>query len=263
MPDEVTVPMNSLGESRNPPDAGRIGHPDRNPAREPLLRASGIGKTYREGDSELPVLTQVDLSIGAGEQVALIGRSGSGKSTLLNLLGGIDRPDSGEISIRGTAFSRFGERERTLFRRRHIGFVYQAFNLIPTLSVAENVRLPMELNQWPEARMRERVAALLGDLGLDGRTDAFPDRLSGGEQQRVAIARALAHEPLLVLADEPTGNLDASSGRHMLELLLRLTGDTDHTLVVVTHSLEVARSADRMLVLEDGGLHQDGARFAW
>lgn len=228
-----------------------------------LIQAQNLSKAYFEGRKRYQVLKDVDLHIRQGECIALLGRSGSGKSTLLNLLAGIDRPDAGSISIQGRDLHHMPERERTLFRRRHIGFVYQSFNLIPTLSVAENVRLPMELNQWPEARMRERVAALLGDLGLDDRTDAFPDRLSGGEQQRVAIARALAHEPLLVLADEPTGNLDATTGRHMLELLLRLTGNTDHTLVVVTHSLEVARSSDRMLVIEDGGLHQDGSRFAW
>ena len=263
MPDEVTVPMNSLGESRNPPDAGRIGHPDRNPAREPLLRASGIGKTYREGDSELPVLTQVDLSIGAGEQVALIGRSGSGKSTLLNLLGGIDRPDSGEISIRGTAFSRFGERERTLFRRRHIGFVYQAFNLIPTLTAVENVALPVELNGATSEEAESQAHKLLERIGLERRSHRFPDRLSGGEQQRVAIARAVVHQPQLVLADEPTGNLDARTGRQVLDLLGELFTDRGSGLVIVTHSLEVARRANRVLTLVEGRLQEQLEDLVW
>jgi len=228
-----------------------------------LILAQGLSKAYTEGGTSHPVLEGVDLRVRQGECLALLGRSGSGKSTLLNLMAGIDRPDSGSISIRGRDLLHLTERERTLFRRRHIGFVYQFFNLIPTLSVAENVRLPLELNRWPESRIAPRVETLLRDLGLEARAGTFPDRLSGGEQQRVAIARALAQEPTLLLADEPTGNLDAATGRQMLDLLLGLTRGAGHTLVVVTHSLEVAHAADRLLFLEDGRLQQGDAGLAW
>ncbi len=228
-----------------------------------LITVRSLGKTFEDGGVSHNVLQGVELQVAAGERVALLGRSGSGKSTLLNLLAGIDRPDTGEVWVGGHDLHRLPERDRTLFRRRHIGFVYQFFNLIPTLSVAENLRLPMELNGWPEPRIAERVRQLLADLGLQGRENDLPDRLSGGEQQRVAIARAIAHEPDLVLADEPTGNLDAETGRHMLDLLLHIGQEGGHTLLVVTHSLEVARSADRLLRLEDGRLHEGGAELAW
>jgi len=222
----------------------------------PLLSACRLSKAYREGDRTLAVLTAVDLKIAPGEQIALIGRSGSGKSTLLNLLGGIERPDSGEITIRGTAFSHLGERRLTLFRRRHIGFIYQAFNLIPTLNAAENVALPLELNGAASDEAEAQAIALLERIGLGQRARAFPDRLSGGEQQRVAIARALVHQPALVLADEPTGNLDVRTGRQVLDLLAELFTDRGSGLLIVTHSLEVARRADRVLTLDDGILQE-------
>jgi len=228
-----------------------------------LLSARGLRKTYREGDRKLAVLTGVDLDISDGEQVALIGRSGSGKSTLLNLLGGIDRPDSGEISIRGTAFSRYGEPQRTLFRRRQVGFIYQAFNLIPTLTALENVALPLELNGTPGEQAESQALLLLERIGLADRAQAFPDRISGGEQQRVAIARALAHQPVLVLADEPTGNLDARTGRQVLDLLAELFTDRGNGLLIVTHSLEVAHRADRVLTLVDGRLEERVEGLAW
>jgi putative ABC transport system ATP-binding protein len=233
------------------------------PPHSPIVRVSGLSKSFLEGGKRQQVLDGVNLAIQAGECVALLGRSGSGKSTLLSLLAGIDRPDAGELHIDQQPLHRLPERERTLFRRRHIGFVYQFFNLIPTLTVAENVRLPMELNGWPEARVAERTAQLLQEVGLAQRGDSFPDRLSGGEQQRVAIARALAQEPRLVLADEPTGNLDAGTGRQMLGLLFDLTRRAGNTLMVVTHSREVASHADRLLVLEDGVLQEDGQRLTW
>jgi len=233
-------------------------HPD-----SPLIQASGLCKTYQEGSRRLVVLKDADLKVEAGECVALLGQSGSGKSTLLNLLAGIDRPDAGEIRIDGHDLHRLPEHERTLFRRRHIGFIYQFFNLIPTLTVAENVRLPLELNGWDQARISTRINTLLTDLGLGERADTFPDRLSGGEQQRVAVARALAHAPRLVLADEPTGNLDATTGRHMLGLLLEITRGAGHTLVVVTHSGEVAHCADRVLVLDGQRLQPGGDRLTW
>lgn len=229
----------------------------------PLLQVRGLGKTYREGDREHMVLGGVDLDIAGGEMVALIGRSGSGKSTLLNLLGGIDRPDAGTIHIRGTLFSALGEPERTLFRRRHVGFVYQAFNLIPTLTALENVALPLELKGATSHEAEAEALEILAQIGLAQRARSFPDRLSGGEQQRVAIARALIHQPALVLADEPTGNLDARTGRQVLDLLAALFTDRGSGLLIVTHSLEVARRADRVLALEDGGLREQASDIAW
>jgi putative ABC transport system ATP-binding protein len=228
-----------------------------------LLSARGLSKTYREGERILSVLTEVDLEIASGEQIALLGRSGSGKSTLLNLLGGIDRPDSGRIAIRGRVFSDLSEHRRTLFRRRQIGFIYQAFNLIPTLTAIENVALPLELNGATGDEAETRALELLDRIGLKGRAQAFPDRLSGGEQQRVAIARALVHQPALVLADEPTGNLDAHTGRRVLDLLGELFTDRGNGLLIVTHSLEVARRADRVLTLEDGRVLDRVEDLAW
>jgi putative ABC transport system ATP-binding protein len=261
--DEVNIFMRSLGDRGDLQNAVQADQPGRKPIRAPLLRASGVAKTYREGDSQLRVLSQVDLGIAAGEQVALIGRSGSGKSTLLNLLGGIDRPDVGEITISGTPFSRLGERQRTLFRRRHIGFVYQAFNLIPTLTAVENVALPLELNGATRDEAESRAHRLLERIGLERRCHSFPDRLSGGEQQRVAIARALVHRPQLILADEPTGNLDAGTGRQVLDLLAELFTDHGSGLFIVTHSLEVARRADRVLTLVDGRLREHVEDLVW
>jgi len=225
--------------------------------------ARSLTRRYPAGEAVKTVLDGVDLSIAAGESVALLGRSGSGKSTLLNLLAGIDRPDGGELTLLGQPLHRLPERDRTLMRRRHLGFIYQAFNLIPTLTVAENVALPLELNGWSSDATTRRVEALLAELDLQQAGSAFPDRLSGGEQQRVAIARALAHDPALVLADEPTGNLDSVTGGQVLELLLARARGGGQALLVVTHSLAVARQADRMVVLEDGRLTAGGAELAW
>jgi putative ABC transport system ATP-binding protein len=228
-----------------------------------LVEAREVVRVYREGGGERPVLQRVDLRIGEGECVALLGRSGSGKSTLLNLLAGIDTPDEGEILIRGQCINRLSERERTLFRRRHIGFVYQLFNLISTLTVEENIGLPLELNGVGETEIGKKVARLLGEIGLGDRSSAFPDRLSGGEQQRVAVARALIHEPALILADEPTGNLDGETGRRVLDLLTDLSRRYGRTLIIVTHSLAVARAADRVVTLKDGVLTLAQGDFAW
>ena len=227
------------------------------------LLVDGLTRTYVEGERTRAVLQDIRFTVDRGECVALLGRSGSGKSTLLNLIAGIDRPDSGEVSVAQTRLTQLSERERTLFRRRHIGFVYQSYNLIPTLSVEENLLLPLELNAWKPARARAAVQQLLDEVGLADRGASFPDRLSGGEQQRVAIARALVHEPALVLADEPTGTLDAETGRSVLELFSRLLRSRGKTLLVVTHSLEVTRFADRVLTLEDGQLHAQTAEVVW
>jgi putative ABC transport system ATP-binding protein len=220
----------------------------------PLVELHGVTKAYREGDAERIVLRGVDAAIHRGELCVLVGRSGSGKSTLLNLIGGIDVPTAGEILVDGLALARATESTRTLFRRRHVGFVFQFFNLIPTLTVEENLRLPLELNGRPREAARARVRSVLADVGLMDRESAFPEHLSGGEQQRVAVARALVHEPLLVLADEPTGNLDLDTGRGVLDLLDRLTRQAGRTMVMATHSQEVVGLADRIFTLQDGRL---------
>jgi len=217
-----------------------------------MILVRGVHRLFREGSTRRPVLRGVDLEVGSGECLALLGRSGSGKSSLLNLIAGIDLPDRGQVWIDGTELTALSERRRTLFRRRHIGFVYQFFNLIPTLSVRENVLLPLDLNGERRGSRVDHALELVAELGLGGRLDSYPDRLSEGEQQRVALARALAHEPDLVLADEPTGNLDTATGAQVLQLLDQLVRRRGHTLFVVTHSEEVARLADRHLRLEDG-----------
>jgi len=189
--------------------------------------------------------------------VALLGPSGSGKSTLLNLVSGIDAPDGGEVLVAGTSLTGMSERERTLFRRHHVGFVFQFFNLLPTLTVEENLLLPLELKGRVGAPERERARALLDAVGLAGREKSYPDRLSGGEQQRVAVARAVVHDPVLVLADEPTGNLDADTGARVLDLLAELAGSDGKALLAVTHSREVADRADRILRIRGGVLVEE------
>jgi putative ABC transport system ATP-binding protein len=225
-----------------------------------LLEVHGLGRRFEEGGRVRVVLAGLDLAVRHGECVALLGRSGSGKSTLLNLVSGIDRPDEGTIVINGVTVTALDERARTLFRRRHIGFVYQFFHLVPTLTVEENVRLPLELNG---ERDGARAAVWLDAVGLGERLASFPDRLSAGEQQRVAIARALVHKPLLLLADEPTGNLDAETGRRVLALLTGLARREGATLLLATHSKQVADLADRVLTLERGRLLEQGAELAW
>jgi putative ABC transport system ATP-binding protein len=220
----------------------------------PLVELRGVRRTYREGPAERVVLHGVDATVARGEFVALLGRSGSGKSTLLNLISGIDDPSAGEVLVDGRAISRLSERERTLFRRHRIGFVFQFFNLIPTLTVAENLLLPLEMVGRSGAAARADVAGWLAEVGLADRAGAAVDRLSGGEQQRVAVARALAHDPDLVLADEPTGNLDAETAATVLGLLRRLGRDRKKTVIAATHSAEVAACADRVLELRAGRL---------
>jgi putative ABC transport system ATP-binding protein len=220
----------------------------------PLVELRGVRKPYREGDRDRVVFASLDATIDRGRVTALLGRSGSGKSTFLNLVSGIDLPDAGRVQVDGLSLTELGERERTLYRRRHIGFVFQFFNLIPTLTVRENLLLPLELNGVGGARGESTVAQWLERIGLADRAQSFPDQLSGGEQQRVAIARALVHDPLLILADEPTGNLDAETGRGVLELLARLVQETGKTLLMATHSPEARAYADRVLTLAGGRL---------
>lgn len=222
--------------------------------RDPLVRFRDLTKTYREGERERVVLRRINAEIQDGEFVVLMGRSGAGKSTLLNLISGIDRPTAGEVFVDGVNVTTLSERERTLFRRRHIGFVFQSFNLISTLTVEENVLLPLELSGATGADERARALDVLGEVGLRDRAGSYPDRLSGGEQQRVAIARALAHDPLLVLTDEPTGNLDYETGRQVLDLLSRLVRERGTTMLVATHDRTMIRAADRVLTLQQGRL---------
>ena len=223
-----------------------------------LLTIRQLCRAYREGDRIHRVLDGADACIGGGETVAIVGRSGSGKSTLLNVISGIDRPDSGTVEVDGRDISRLAEPERTLFRREHIGFVYQFFNLIPTLDVEENVRLVLELNGVRGLEARRRSEAVLQQVGLADRSRSSIDNLSGGEQQRVAIARALVHEPSLLLADEPTGNLDEQTSHQVMPLLLSLARSKGAALVLVTHDTGLARSADRVLELRDGRLQPPG-----
>lgn len=214
----------------------------------------GLSKSYKEGGKTRLVLQQASLAVSRGESIAILGKSGSGKSTLLNLISGIDQPDGGEIRLDGICLSCMNDTERTLYRRKNIGFIFQFFNLIPTLTVWENLILPLELNDRLDRAGEQRANELLEQVGLGDRKKTYPDRLSGGEQQRVAIARSLVHDPLLILADEPTGNLDEENGRAILQMLEQLTRRGGKNLVLVTHSAEAAAIADRTYFLRDGRL---------
>lgn len=218
------------------------------------IRLRGVRRSFREGEREHVVLDEIDAEFRRGEIVALRGRSGSGKSTLLNMIGGIDAPDAGRVIVAGVDLTSLNEHHRTLFRRRHIGFVYQAFNLVPTLSVADNIRLVLELNNVSRDAAGERIAELLQAVDLADRADSFPDVLSGGEQQRVAIARALSHRPAVLLADEPTGNLDEKTAESVLVLLGQLIRDTGSTMIMATHSTAIASTCDRRFELHGGKL---------
>lgn len=225
-------------------------------AGDQIVRIRKLQKSYVEGGRRRWILRDLDWCVERGEFVVLLGRSGSGKSTLLNLISGVDLPDRGSVEVAGTEIGRLDESGRTRFRRRHIGFVFQQFNLISTLTVLENVLLPLELNGMLNEATRHRALDLLDRLSLAGREHAFPDRLSGGEQQRVAIARALIHGPELILADEPTGNLDLETGREVLTLLDSLVREQGRTLVMATHSREVVDLADRILTIHQGRLEE-------
>jgi putative ABC transport system ATP-binding protein len=218
----------------------------------PLVRLRGVRKAYDDGRTRHEVLAGVDLDIAAGELVALLGPSGSGKSTLLNLIAGLDAPDAGTVMVADRDVAALDERARTLLRRPEIGFVFQSFNLVPTLTVLENVQLPLELVGRAARGAAGEARALLERVGLADRGGAFPDELSGGEQQRIAIARALAHGPRLVLADEPTGNLDADTGARVLDLLAGLVRERGTTMIVATHSTAVIERASRVLALSAG-----------
>ena len=217
------------------------------------IRLIGVKKSY--GDHV--VLEECDLDIRPGEFVVVVGRSGSGKSTLLNLIGGLDRPTAGDVELLGQSLAGLSEDELSLVRCRRLGFVFQFFNLIPTLTVAENVRLPMALNGASKAEGIRRADLLLGELGLDDCSSRFPEELSGGEQQRVAIARALSHRPNIVLADEPTGNLDLETAEEVLVLLEQTCRRHQATLVMATHSREVLGAADRVFTIRAARTYEE------
>ncbi len=218
------------------------------------VKVRNLTRSFHEGERRHDVIRNLSVDFPTGQTIALRGRSGSGKSTLLNLISGIDAPDSGSIEIAGQSITGMTEQNRTLFRRKHIGFVYQAFNLVPTLTVSDNIRLVLELNDYDSKEAADRIAYLLDSVDLSERAGSYPDILSGGEQQRVAIARALAHDPVLVLADEPTGNLDERTADGVMALLDKLVRQAGGTMIVATHSATVAACSDRVLELQNGVL---------
>lgn len=228
--------------------------------REVMLLARGISKTYRDGDRILEVLRGVDLTVHRGEAVAIIGSSGAGKSTLLHILGALDRPTHGEITLDGQMYSRQGDKQLAALRARHVGFIYQFHHLLPEFSALENVLVPGLILEMRYGEMIERASRLLRAVGLGERLDHRPARLSGGEQQRVALARALMNNPSLVLADEPTGDLDHETGQAVIDLIWKETVGCERSFIIVTHDPQIARRANRIYCLENGRLRPERSR---
>jgi putative ABC transport system ATP-binding protein len=224
---------------------------------DPIYELRAAGKRFGQGPTEVVAVRDVELEIGSGEFVALVGPSGSGKTTLLQLLGGLDRATDGTVLFEGRDLATLGDGELSSLRLHALGFVFQQFNLIPTLTAAQNVEVALAPTRERAAQRRERVAALLDSVGLGSRAEHLPSQLSGGEQQRVAIARALANEPRVLLADEPTGNLDTTTGEEIVDLLTSLSSERRQTIVLVTHNPELARRAGRVLRMQDGHLLPD------
>ena len=217
---------------------------------ESILKATGLKKYYGKGDTMVKALDGVDLEVERGKFTAIIGTSGSGKSTLLNMLGGLDTPTEGSVRIGGTELAALNPEQATIFRRKQIGFIFQNYNLVPVLTVWENIVFPISLDgQKPDKRFIQKVAAL---LGLEEKLDSLPNHLSGGQQQRVAIARALASKPSIILADEPTGNLDSKTSDDVIGLLKMTSREFHQTIVMITHNPEIAQMADRIVRIEDG-----------
>jgi len=222
-----------------------------------VLEARNLRKVYGEGEARVEALRGVDLGVRAGEMVAIMGRSGSGKSTLLSMLGGIDSPTSGEVLLEGVNLASLTDDQRTLMRRQRIGFIFQSFNLLPILTAEENVSLPLELDGISSAEASRRAREVLELVSMSGRRDHIPSTLSGGEQQRVAVARALVIQPALLLADEPTGNLDSVNGQRLIQMLRNLVDQRQQTIVMVTHDPSVAAKAARVIHLSDGLVEQE------
>ncbi len=226
-------------------------------ARRPVLQCRGVLRHFREGGSILEVLTGVDLEVQAAERVAIVGASGSGKTTLLQIMGGLDDPDGGEVIVDGKPMHDGSELSKGDLRNRYIGFVYQFHHLLPEFTAAENVAMPLLIRREAKPAALDKAAELLGRVGLGERLTHKPGELSGGERQRAAVARALITRPQLVLADEPTGNLDAGNGEHVLRLMLELNDELHTSLVIVTHDQSIANRMDRILVLENGKLRSE------
>jgi putative ABC transport system ATP-binding protein len=225
-----------------------------------VLETRELRKTFGEGEAQVEALRGVDMGVRQGEMLAIMGRSGSGKSTLLTLLGGVDVPSSGQVLLEGTDLATLSDDQRTLIRRHRIGFVFQQFNLLPILTAAENVALPLELDGLPANEAHQRAAEMLELVGMGSRCTHIPGKLSGGEQQRVAVARALVIQPAIVLADEPTGNLDSLNGKRVTRLLRNLVDEHGQTIVLVTHDPVVADQADRIVHLSDGLVEREDVR---
>ena len=225
-------------------------------ARQEVLSCQGVVRRFEEGGSVLEVLKGVDLAVGPAERVAIIGASGSGKTTLLQIMGGLDDPNEGEVRVDGQAMHGSDEKAKGDLRNRYIGFVYQFHHLLPEFSAEENVAMPLLIRREPRAVALDKARELLARVGLGERLTHKPGELSGGERQRAAVARALITRPQLVLADEPTGNLDAGNGEHVLSLMLELNRELQTSLVIVTHDHAIADRMDRVLILEDGKLRE-------
>lgn len=223
-----------------------------------MIKLRQVTKQFRSEAGTFTALRQNDIHIRKGEFIAVMGPSGSGKSTLLQLIGGLDLPSSGSIIVDGVELSMLSEKERTLFRRTKVGFVFQNYQLLPMMTVAENVALSLAANKTPKSEIKARVRQLLQDVNLADKEGSFPSQLSGGQQQRVAVARALAMKPRLILADEPTGNLDRKNGEDVLQLLTRLNKEEHITVVMVTHDPFAAKKADRIIRIRDGEVVSDG-----
>jgi putative ABC transport system ATP-binding protein len=222
-----------------------------------MIRCIDVRKVYRQGKNEITALDGVSLDIARGEFAVIMGPSGSGKSTLLHLIGGLDRPTSGELLVDQRLIGQMADDQVTLFRRTRIGFVFQFFNLLPTLTALENISLPFVLDGRSKTEAAQRAMTLLAKVGLDNRKDHLPEELSGGEIQRIAVARALTFDPPILLADEPTGNLDSKTGEAVLKLLRQINRENDCTIVMVTHSQEAARFGDRTIFFRDGKIEKE------
>jgi putative ABC transport system ATP-binding protein len=225
-----------------------------------LIQTEGLKKIYKDNDVEVPALRGIDLTIHAGEFTAIVGPSGSGKTTLLNIISGLDKPSEGRVWLDGQLVSAMSGADLSDFRRDHIGFIFQAYNLIPVLKVEENIEYIMLLQRLPGDERRRRVRDILADVGLEGYAHRFPAKLSGGQQQRVAIARAMVSRPLMILADEPTANLDSKTGADLLDMMRRLNAEQGMTFIFSTHDRMIMDKARRVIIIKDGLVERDDTR---